>query len=135
MTAVIVAPPDSRLLATLYSMWKFVARLSSGSIMAAPARALFRPPRQDSSRGDVLGWPPTARPRRFLRNTHGAMGFPCQQVDDGTCSPRITSDAGPTVAPVPGRAVGSAALCGPGVAPDSRTTVPVRMIRSWNKCV
>ncbi|ASL15666.1 hypothetical protein MYCOZU1_03382 [Mycobacterium intracellulare subsp. chimaera] len=55
VTAVIVAPPDSWFLATLYSKWKFVARLSSGSITAAPARALFRPPRQDSSRGDVLG--------------------------------------------------------------------------------
>lgn len=31
-------------------------------------------------------WPPIARPRRVLRNTHGAMGFPCQRVDDGTCS-------------------------------------------------
>ena len=27
------------------------------------------------------------------------MGLPCQRVDGGTSSPRITSEAGPTVAP------------------------------------
>src|SRR5581483_6022722 len=39
---------------------------------------------------------------RFLRNRfHGAIGLPCHRVDGGTSSPRMTSEAGPTVAPAP----------------------------------
>jgi len=50
-----------------------------------------------------------ALPPRFLRNTfHGAIGLPCQRVDGGTSSPRMTSEAGPTVAVAPIRAAGSA---------------------------
>ena len=66
---------------------------------------------------------------------HGAIGLPCQRVDGGTSSPRITSEAGPTVAPAPMRAAGSATQCGPSVEPSSSTTVSIRMIRSWNRWV
>ncbi len=66
---------------------------------------------------------------------HGAIGLPCQRVDGGTSSPRITSEAGPTVAPAPIRAAGSATQCGPSVEPSSSTTVSIRMMRSWNRWV
>ena len=73
---------------------------------------------------------------RFLRNAfHGAIGLPCQRVDGGTSSPRITNEAGPTVAPAPRRAAGSATQCGPNVEPCSSTTVSIRITRSWNRCV
>ena len=62
-------------------------------------------------------------------------GCPATGVDAGTSSPRITSEAGPTVAPAPIRAAGNATQCGPSVAPRSRTTVSIRMMRSWNRCV
>ena len=63
------------------------------------------------------------------------MGLPCQRVEGGTSSPRITNDAGPIVAPAPIRDAGSATQCVPSVAPFSRTTVSIRMIRSWNRWV
>ena len=63
------------------------------------------------------------------------MGLPCQRVDGGTSSPRITREAGPIVAPAPIREAGNATQCVPNVAPFSRTTVSNRMIRSWNRWV
>src|SRR5882757_229353 len=78
----------------------------------------------------------SGRSLRFLRNAfHGAIGLPCQRLDAGTSSPRMTNDAGPTVAPAPIRAAGNATQCGPSVAPSSSTTVSSRMIRSWNRWV
>ena len=67
--------------------------------------------------------------------SHGAIGLPCQRVCAGTTSPRMTSEAGPTVAESPRPDAGSATQCGPSVAPASITTVSIRMIRSWNRCV
>src|SRR5215510_1364376 len=39
---------------------------------------------------------------------HGAMGLPIHRDPGGTASPRMTNDAGPTVAPAPIEAAGSA---------------------------
>ena len=45
------------------------------------------------------------------------MGLPLQREPTGTDSPRMTSDAGPTVACAPIAAAGRITLCGPSVAP------------------
>ncbi len=47
----------------------------------------------------------------------------------------MTSEAGPTVASAPIDAAGRMTLCGPRVAPGSRITVSMLMIRSWNRWV
>src|SRR6516165_9608774 len=54
---------------------------------------------------------------------HGAMGLPIHRDPGGTASPRMTNDAGPTVAPAPIEAAGSAIPCGPSVAPAASSTV------------
>src|SRR2546423_544677 len=108
-------------------------------------------PRGDRRHGGPAGQPPTlpvlqrevvvadpvplvAVPGEVLRY-HAAIGLPSQRPAPGTCSPRITSEAGPTVACAPTVTPGSTMPCGPRVAPVSRVTVSMRMIRSWNRCV
>ena len=53
----------------------------------------------------------------MVTSRHGPIGLPLQRVRSGTNSPRITSEAGPTVAWAPIRAAGRMTLCGPMVAP------------------
>src|SRR5687767_2694885 len=65
----------------------------------------------------------------------GVTGLPIQYVAAGTVSPRITSDAGPTVPPSPIRACGRMTPCGPMVAPSSSVTASMLMMRSWKRCV
>jgi len=63
------------------------------------------------------------------------MGLPVQRVPAGTLSPRITREAGPTVASRSIRAAGRITLPGPRVAPSPRVTVSMLSTRSWNRWV
>src|SRR5699024_3676077 len=65
----------------------------------------------------------------------GSIGLPCHTVLAGTWSPRMTSEAGPTVAPSPMRAAGSTTECAARVAPSAMVTVSRLITRSWNRCV
>ena len=62
-------------------------------------------------------------------------GLPAHLVSAGMASERMTSEAAPTVAPVPRLLPGSTMLLGPSVEFIPRSISSMRMIRSWKTCV